>query len=116
MKNAVRLIVAMGLSLIAGCTTITEAQFNNTQAIVGGSPKAKRMVIADCIRHVDARPLAQKQSDALIMNIGMTRFAPIYCNRLWNALAAGRITYADYLRLKDASADNSKVLRIMQGR
>jgi hypothetical protein len=41
--------VMVGTSLLAGCTTLTEGEFNTMHATLEGSPAVKRMVIKDCI-------------------------------------------------------------------
>jgi hypothetical protein len=107
--------VLLGVAMIAGCT-LTEGQFNNMQATIGGSPAAKRQAISECMVRQKARPLSEKKNDSVMFNIGLSNFPATYCIRLWNATAAGRITYADYIKLTQPTADSSKVIRIMQGR
>ncbi|MDQ6437971.1 hypothetical protein RB623_28290 [Mesorhizobium sp. LHD-90] len=116
MKTVFRFSVALlGVAMIAGCT-LTEGQFNNMQATIGGSPAAKRQAISECVVRQKARPISEKKNDSVMFNIGLSNFPTTYCTRLWNATAAGRITYADYIKLTQPTADSSKVIRIMQGR
>ncbi|MFI0848148.1 hypothetical protein [Mesorhizobium sp. IMUNJ 23232] len=115
MKSAVRFTAVIGAALLAGCS-MTEGEFNNMQATIGGSPAVKRQVIADCIARQKRKPPSEIKEVALVMNVSLSNFPEIACKRLWNATAAGRITYADYVKLSQPSADSSKVIRILQGR
>lgn len=111
------LMAACGVVLLAGCSaTLSEGEYSNIQAVIGGSPAAKRSAISECAARQRTRPLAEKKETAMLFNISMASYPTTYCNRLWNAVANGRITYADYRKLSNSTADNSKVIRIMQGR
>lgn len=115
MKSAVRFTVLIGAALLAGCS-MTESDFNNMQAVVAGSPAAKRQVVRDCIADQKVEPPSSNKNAALVMNVSLSDFPEIFCKRLWNATAAGRITYADYLKFSQPGSDKSKLIRIMQGR
>jgi len=107
--------VLVGTSLVAGCTSVSEGEFNNLQATLG-SPAAKRSVIANCIVNQRRTPARDKSTYAAIMNVSPARYETAFCNRLFTALANGKITYADYRNLTSPTADSSKVIKIMQGR
>jgi hypothetical protein len=107
--------VLVGTSLVAGCTSISEGEFNNLHAKLG-SPAVKRSVIADCIADERRLPVREKNAYAAIMNVSPARYETAFCNRLFTALANGKITYADYRNLTSPTADGSKVIKIMQGR
>lgn len=108
--------VMVGTSLLAGCTTLTEGEFNTMHATLEGSPAVKRMVIKDCIARERATRLGEKKTYAAIMDVSVAKYETAFCSRISNALANGRLTYADYVKLHSPTADNSKVIRIMQGR
>lgn len=117
MKTGLRFVaVAVGAAALAGCTTLTEGEFKNTQAVVSGSPSAKRETIDECVARKRAEPLSERQEAASFHNVKLSAFPETYCKRLWNAVASGRITYDDYRKLDQPGADNSKIIRIMQGR
>ena len=115
MKSVFRFTVVICAALLAGCS-MTEGEFNNVQAVVSGSPSAKSEAIRDCIADERTEPLSKKKEIALVFNINMSNYEKVYCTRLWNAMARGRITYDDYLKLRQPNADSSKVIRIIQGR
>jgi hypothetical protein len=108
-------VALLGAAMLAGCNTVTEGQWNTAQAVIQGSPAVKRDVIKGCLAHQAAKPLAERKLESEVLNVRLERVPSVYCNRLWNAFAKGRITYADYLKLWSSTADNSKVIKIMQG-
>lgn len=117
MNITVRFAAAMlGMSLVAGCSTMTEGEFNNLHATLQGSPAVKRSVIKECVADERNTPADKKKNYSAFMNVSPDRYEMAICNRLVNALADGRITYADYRKLSSPTADSSKVIKIMQGR
>ena len=108
--------VLFGAALLAGCTSVSEGQWNTAQAVMQGSPAVKRDVIKGCVARQIAKPLAERKLESRVFNVALDRLPSTYCNRLWNAVVKGRITYADYRNLWSSTADNSKVIKIMQGR
>jgi hypothetical protein len=115
MKSGFRFAAVIGMALLSGCS-LTEGEFNNIQATVGGSPAAKRQVIKDCIARQKKKPPSEIKEVALVMNVSLSEFPETSCRRLWNATASGRITYSDYVKLSQPRADSSKIIRILQGR
>jgi hypothetical protein len=108
--------IVLSVAVLAGCTTMSEGEFNNVQAVVGGSPAGKRTAIKECMEREGHLPLSTQRETAEMFNINLANYPATYCTRLWNAVASGRITYADYRKLSMSTADSSKVIRIMQGR
>ncbi|MGX5850843.1 hypothetical protein ACWGTO_27570 [Mesorhizobium sp. PL10] len=116
MNIAIRFaVVVVGMSLVAGCTSMTEGEFETMHAGLG-SPAAKRSVINDCVADQRATPQSDKNNLSALMNVSPARYETAFCNRLLNALANGKITYADYRKMLSPSADNSKLIKILQGR
>jgi outer membrane murein-binding lipoprotein Lpp len=105
----------VGAALLAGCTSLSEGEFNTLQTALG-SPAAKRQVIKECLADERVTPATQKNTYAAIMNVSPANYETAFCNRLFNALARGKITYSDYRKLLSPDADSSKVIKIMQGR
>jgi hypothetical protein len=117
MNTALRFAAALaGASLLAGCSTMTESDFNTMHTALEGSPAVKREVISDCVARERSTPQADKNTYAAIMNVSPARYETAFCGRLMNALANGRITYAEYVKLSSPGADSSKLIKIMQGR
>jgi hypothetical protein len=107
--------VLVGTSLVAGCTSMSEGEFTTMHAGLG-SPAAKRYVINECVADERATSKADKNNLSALMNVSPARYETAFCNRLVNALANGKITYADYRKMLSPSADNSKLIKILQGR
>ena len=108
-------ILCVGLSVTA-CTSMSEADWNNSKAILQGSPAIKRDTINDCIARQRKEPLAERKSDAAFVNASLADAPKVFCERMIKAWASGRITYKDYLSLSASNADISKVILIMQGK
>lgn len=106
----------LGAVMLAGCTTVSEGEFNNAQTVLSGSPAIKAKVTRECIADQATLPLAERKTLAEVANVSLERLPATFCNRLWNAVARGRITYADYRNLSSPSADSSKVIKVLQGR
>lgn len=107
--------VLVGASLLAGCTSMSESEFN-TLPVTLGSPAAKRSVINECVADERTTSQSDKNNLSALMNVSPARYETAFCNRLFNALANGKITYADYRKMLSPSADNSKLIKILQGR
>ncbi|CAK7256029.1 hypothetical protein KYK30_03410 [Shinella yambaruensis] len=94
---------------ITGC--VTETSYNRAQEIVRGSPAAKRDGVNKCYAGARRASPARKAEMAKIMNVSPRRdVARIYCQRAFNGIASGRITYSDF-RTK-----SPRFIRVIQGR
>jgi len=94
---------------MTGC--VTETSYNRAQEIVRGSPAAKRDGVNKCYAGARRASPARKAEMARIMNISPRRdVARIYCQRAFNGVASGRITYHDF-RTK-----SPRFIRVIQGR
>ncbi|WP_192257407.1 hypothetical protein [Mesorhizobium silamurunense] len=108
--------VLLGASLLAGCTSAKEGQWNTAQAAMQGSPAFKRGIIADCTKQIGSRRLEDRQTVAKLMNVSIVRVPAAFCNRFFNAWASGRLTYRDIQGIHSQTADNSRFVRVLQGR
>ena len=95
--------------VITGC--VTETRYKQAQEIVRGSPAAKREGVTKCYEGAKRASSSRKAEMATIMNISPRRnVARIYCQRAFNGIANGRITYQDF-RTK-----SPRFIRVIQGR
>lgn len=95
--------------LLSAC--VTERSYNQAQEIVRGSPAAKRDAVDRCYRGASRTSAAGKAEMAKIMNVSPRRnVARIYCQRAFDGIASGRITYDDF-RTK-----SPRFIRVIQGR
>lgn len=101
--------LASATLLITGC--VTEASYNRAQEIVRGSPAAKREGVNKCYEGARRASPARKAEMAMIMNVSPRRdVARIYCQRVFNGIASGRIDHSDF-RTK-----SPRFIRVIQGR
>ena len=95
--------------LVSGC--VTERSYNQAQEIVRGSPAAKRDGIERCYSGTSRASAARKAQMATIMNVSPRRdVARLYCQRAFDGIASGRITYQDF------TTRSPKFIRVIQGR
>lgn len=94
---------------LTGC--MTEARYNQAREIVRGSPAAKRDGVNQCYQGARRATPARKAQMAKIMNVSPRRdVARIYCQRAFNGIANGRITYDDFRKR------SPRFIRVIQGR
>ncbi|MCO5136005.1 MULTISPECIES: hypothetical protein [unclassified Shinella] len=94
---------------MTGC--VSEAGYNRAQEMVRGSPALKRDGINKCYAGARRASPARKAEMAKIMNVSPSRnVARIYCQRAFNGIANGRISYNDF-RTK-----SPRFIRVIQGR
>lgn len=106
----VRTVAILSTALfLAGC--VTESSYNQAQEIVRGSPAAKRQGVEQCYEGSRRASAARKAEMATIMNVSPRRdVARIYCQRAFDGIASGRITYRDFQTRSPA------FIRAIQGR
>ncbi|QOF73824.1 hypothetical protein IG197_12590 [Aminobacter sp. SR38] len=112
-----RKVTLLGLSaIVAGCTTMSQGEYKTAQTALSGSPALKREIMANCIKRENARPAKDKADMATVFNINPSNYAQTFCKRMINGMASNRITYQDYRNLDSTTADNSRLIRVLQGR
>lgn len=113
----IRLAALLGISVIVtGCTTMSQGEYKTAQTALAGSPALKRETMNSCIKDENARSAKDKAEMAAVFNIDPKNYAATFCKRLINGMASNRITYQDYANLDSSTADNSKLIRVLQGR
>lgn len=95
---------------------MSQGEYKTAQTALSGSPALKRETVASCIKDENARSASDKAEIATVLNIDPKNYAPVFCKRLINGMASGRISYDDYAKLDSPTADSSKVIRVLQGR
>lgn len=101
--------IALTGLMVSGC--VTESRYNQAQEIVRGSPAAKRQGVEQCYKGTSRASAARKAEMATIMNVSPRQdVARIYCQRAFDGIASGRITYEDF------RTRSPKFIRVIQGR
>ncbi len=117
MHDMIRRVILLGLSaIVAGCTTMSQGEYKTAQTALSGSPSLKHEIMASCIKDENARSAKDKAEMAAVFNINPNTYAQTFCKRMINGMASNRITYQDYRNLDSSTADNSKLIRVLQGR
>jgi hypothetical protein len=104
----------LAASILSGCNTISESDYKAGKNIVAESPTAKRLIVKDCIEKQRRQAGAKQREIAAFLKIPESRYAETICKRMVNAIANGRLTYADVANSNSMNED--KILRVMQGK
>lgn len=115
MGNNYRSLVVVGAIMLSGCAA-TEGQFNTINAGMRGSPAFKKDFMAHCVAGLGAKPLGYRKEWAKLINTSVEALPEVYCKRYINAMLSGRMSYADYKGGLSRTADNSRLIAILQGR
>ncbi|WP_411035713.1 hypothetical protein [Shinella sp. BYT-45] len=109
MRLMTMVALASASLFLTGC--VTETSYNRAQEIVRGSPAMKRDGVNKCYAGARRASPARKAEMAKIMNVSPRRdVARVYCQRAFDGIASGRITYSDF-RTK-----SPRFIRVIQGR
>ena len=101
---------------LAGCNTVSEDQWNTAQTAFSGSSSLRAHAIQDCVANQKHLSFTKKKMLADLTGASIDKYPTILCSRVINAISSGRMTYEDYKKSEKSDADNSNVVRIMQGR
>ena len=109
-------VAALSALTLTGCTTVSENDYRLGQTALAESPSIKREIVADCVAERRSESLNEQRTYAALMNVSVANYPTTFCKRVINAVSSGRLTYADIARLDSSSADQSKIIRIIQGK
>jgi hypothetical protein len=105
----------LAATLVSGCNTVSESDYKLGQAALAESPTAKRYVLQECIAENRKNSAAVQKEVAAFLKVPQSGVAETVCRRVVNAMANGRLTYADYRKIM-TNGDNPKLLKIIQGK
>jgi hypothetical protein len=103
----------LALSVVSGCTTVSESDYKLGRAFLAGNPSVKRELINDCIADQRRESAGDQRTNAALMGVSVKAYPQLFCRRVINAYASGRLTYND---IRNANADQSKIISIVLGR
>lgn len=117
MRIIQKLISAAVLAMLASCATTgtTNEKYETNKTAVSGSPKVKQRQIDKCAAHLTLQSTAKRQAFADLANTTIDKVPKVYCTRIWNALADGRVSYDDYVAF-DNHHNTPNMIRVIQGR
>jgi hypothetical protein len=117
MPAAQKIISAALLVMLASCATTgaTQQKYETSKAAISGSPKIKQRQIDKCVARVTLQSTTKRQNLADLANTSIEKVPQVYCTRIWNALADGRVSYNDYLASSN-HRNTPNMIRVIQGR
>lgn len=113
MKYAIAL-VATGLTL-SSCTTTQETRYNSMATALAGSKGLRNDFVKKCAADKGSISPVSRQQMALLMNVKYSQVDLLFCRRLADAVASGRLTYSDTRKVRQGQM-TPKVIKILQGR
>ena len=106
----------LSFSIISGCSTTSEADYNAGITVVKSNPSARKEISRKCIAEVKAQSLLDQKNLAAVMNVSLASYPKVFCQRLIGAMLNGRLTHADFKAMSGLNGDYSKLIKIVQGR
>ena len=112
--RAIGIGLAFAVLFVSGCT-VSQSDYEGFQEKLREDPALKRAVVSHCIE--TWKPLSEQDKArwAKFMRASAKSAARVYCTRLLNAVAAGRIPYDDARAMERGTLTPELVL-IIQGR
>jgi hypothetical protein len=108
-------VMVLVLPLLSGCNTVSEGDYKASQAFLAENRPAKRLVTQECANDLRFSAIEKRELSALL-NVPESKVTAVACRRFVNAIANGRMTYSDYVKMNSSGGDNSKLIRILLGR
>lgn len=106
-------MIALGV-VLSGCNTMSQTSYENMQEALKGA-SFRQQVTKQCTSEMSAKNKTHRESLAAVMGVSLPKMPSVFCTRVVNAMANGRINYADYVASKN-NGNASKVIRVIQGR
>ncbi|MGV1833191.1 hypothetical protein ACQZ6C_00365 [Rhizobium rhizogenes] len=106
------MLVALALTVLASCTS-QEENFNSMIPIVKESPSARAKVIAKCM----AQPMQPEALDQIAFYVKAQRseVKKLFCQRLTNGVASGKITYSDFKAVFQKKMVTPALVSVLKG-
>ncbi len=121
-RPALGLLLAAGLAACAAQQQaaapkpppVTAAQYAAMQRLVGGSPRARAQLTAECAAGKFTATPDQQAMMAAILDVDVASVHRIFCERLVAAIGRGEISYEDYTALRAESHDPELWRRLLR--
>jgi hypothetical protein len=111
----VKKLVALSVITIAAGCGVSQSTYNSSRELLRGSPAIKSQFVANCAMSISRKPVATRQALAMIMNTSLRSAPGVYCRRVTQGIASGRISHSD-LNAGTRGEVTPKVIRVLQGR
>lgn len=106
-------IAAVGImaATLSSCS-LSRDEFELLHTTLEGSPKIRADIVKQCEDKTYSKSTIHELS--ALMNVPEAKTQAVYCRRLNDAIADGRINYADYQSL--SNVPSARFIKVMQGR
>jgi PBP1b-binding outer membrane lipoprotein LpoB len=101
---------------VSGCTTVSESEYKLGRSYLAENPSFKRELIRDCVADQRRESIGDQKTTAALMGVSVAAYPKLFCSRVINAYANGRLTYRDMTNVSNGSADQSVIVKIVLGR
>ncbi|NGN42460.1 hypothetical protein G6N74_15430 [Mesorhizobium sp. CGMCC 1.15528] len=114
--NSLKLTGAMAALcvVLSGCNTMSQTSYENMQEALKGA-SFRQQVTKQCTSEMSAKGKTHREGLASVMGVSLRQMPSVFCSRVVNAMANGRLNYADYVASKN-KGNASKVIKVIQGR
>lgn len=109
--SVLAVVVSVALS---GCG-VSASTYATGQQALKGSPAVKSDFIRTCTQKIRNKPFKTRQGIAKIANTSVSSAPRVYCTRLTNGMASGRLTHAD-INAASRGQVTPNIVKVLQGR
>jgi hypothetical protein len=112
-----KFIATVLILMLAGCATTASRQekYETSKAILQGSPKVKQRAMDNCMAKIKTHSLEKRQNMADVANTTVDKLPGVFCSRVIDGLADGRVSYNDYNAVLNGSV-TPNMIKVVQGR
>lgn len=100
------------LVALAGCSTVSSRDYAVLREELRTDPQARRAAIADCTKDFAKGSPSDRQNLAALAGTSAARAPAVACERIFRAIASGRISHEDFTASR---GDYSKWIAVMRG-
>lgn len=104
--------IVLGAITIGLSACMTEERYEATSTALQGSAALRGKTIEHCSRGWSAK---STENAALLLDVPQAKAARLVCQRSIEAMASGKLTYQDVVRMRQGDI-TAKMVRVMQGR
>ncbi|MDO1582370.1 hypothetical protein [Rhizobium oryzicola] len=113
MKKIIALVLC-GVA-VSSCTATSRTNYDAGVTALAGSKSLRASAIEKCIIKARSADTAARHKVAVVMDVRDNQVDQLYCNRVINAAAAGRISYDEANNLHYGQI-TPNLIKIIQGR
>ncbi|NUS67983.1 MAG: hypothetical protein HOQ41_06490 [Ensifer adhaerens] len=113
MKLLLTASLVLSLAVLASCAP-SQDDYARMQTAVQGSPALQNEIYRDCVSKRWSK--SDREDAALLLSVSPGKAQAVTCKRVVNALASGRLKYADVHQLMTNRGPTVNLIKILQGR